>query len=136
MTYLDWEDLGILPLLEKYFSDKAYDFIIQELNRIDLPDKGVYSQISQKDEKTELEIVYMSEKVLFYYKFSGLRKELILLPLRSISEITIMETKLYTRINITGLQRSLTFRAGIRSKTRQYLKEFCETIQALMEFEG
>ena len=123
----------IQSLLDKYFNEKAINFIEAELKKIDLTREGVFFQVSQKEETPEFEIVYLSGKVIVYYKFRGIAKDLILLPLRSISNVQFKEARIATRLIISSGDLSLTFRATLRSRTQIYLKDFFNGIQKILE---
>lgn len=123
----------IQSLLDKYFTERAIEFIEAELKKIDLSREGVFFQVSQKKETPEFEIVYLSGKVIVYYKFRGIAKDLILLPLRSVSNVQFKEARIATQLIINSSDLSLTFRATFRGQTKIYLKDFFNGIQKILE---
>ena len=80
----------LYDLIDKYFSIKEASFISKELEKIELPDKGVFYRVSSREETTELQIVFAVDNAIFNYQFKGKTKELTLIPIRSVSEVRVV----------------------------------------------
>lgn len=122
------KDIGYM--IEKYFSDRVQRFILDEIEDIDIPEEDVFYQVSQKGETPTFELVYMEQNAVIYYRFTGMRKEITTIPLRSISKIRFSEAKLATILFIeVDKEDELKFRAPFKSGKKNILEKFHKNVQ-------